>query len=215
MNVRLPFLREKTAKLTTSPGVYIMKNKSGEIIYIGKAKNLKNRVTSYFREGADHTPKVASMVSNVYDYNFIVTDSEYEALVLECSMIKQHQPKYNILLKDDKGYSYIRISDEPYPRITAEKNKDKPGKYLGPYMSGTVPRETVAEVNRVFRLPTCHKKFPDDFRKGRPCLNYHINLCSGLCRGKISRKEYGETIEQAVEYIKGGSEESAKRMEKQ
>lgn len=215
MNVRLPFLREKTAKLTTSPGVYIMKSKSGEIIYIGKAKNLKNRVTSYFREGADHTPKVASMVSNVYDYNFIVTDSEYEALVLECSLIKQHQPKYNILLKDDKGYSYIRISDEAYPRITAEKNKDKPGKYLGPFMSGNVPRETVAEVSRVFRLPTCHKRFPDDFRKGRPCLNYHINLCSGLCRGKISRKEYGETIEQAIEYIKGGSEESAKRMEKQ
>lgn len=215
MNVRLPFLREKTAKLTTSPGVYIMKSKSGEIIYIGKAKNLKNRVTSYFREGADHTPKVASMVSNVYDYNFIVTDSEYEALVLECSLIKQHQPKYNILLKDDKGYSYIRISDEAYPRITAEKNKDKPGKYLGPFMSGNVPRETVAEVSRVFRLPTCHKRFPDDFRKGRPCLNYHINLCSGLCRGKISRKEYGETIEQAIEYIKGGSEGSAKRMEKQ
>ncbi|MDD6268445.1 MAG: excinuclease ABC subunit UvrC [Oscillospiraceae bacterium] len=215
MNIRLPFLREKTAKLTTSPGVYIMKNKSGEIIYIGKAKNLKNRVTSYFREEADHTPKVASMVSNVYDYSFIVTDSEYEALVLECSLIKQHQPKYNILLKDDKGYSYIRISDEPYPRITSEKNKEKPGEYLGPYMSGTVPRETVAEVNRVFKLPTCHKRFPDDFRKGRPCLNYHINLCSGLCRGRISRKEYCETIEQAVEYIRGGSEESAKRMERE
>lgn len=215
MNIRLPFLREKTAKLTTAPGVYIMKNKSGEIIYIGKAKNLKNRVTSYFREGADHTPKVASMVSNVYDYNFIVTDSEYEALVLECSLIKQHKPKYNILLKDDKGYSYIRVSDEPYPRITAEKNKEKSGKYLGPFMSGTVPRETVSEVNRVFKLPTCHKKFPDDFRKGRPCLNYHINLCSGLCRGRISQKEFRETIEQAVEYIKGGSEESAKRMEKQ
>lgn len=213
MNVRLPFLREKTAKLTTSPGVYIMKNKSGEIIYIGKAKNLKNRVTSYFRESANHTPKVASMVSNVYDYDFIVTDSEYEALVLECSLIKQHQPKYNILLKDDKGYSYIRISNETYPRITAEKNKDKPGQYLGPYMSGNIPRETVTEASRVFRLPTCHKKFPDDFRKGRPCLNYHINLCSGVCRGKISHKEYLETIEQAIEYIKGGSEESARRME--
>ncbi len=213
MNVRLPFLREKTAKLTTSPGVYIMKNKSGEIIYIGKAKNLRNRVVSYFREGADHTPKVSSMVSNVYDYNFIVTDSEYEALVLECSLIKQHQPKYNILLKDDKGYSYIRISDEAYPRITAEKNKEKSGKYLGPYMSGNVPRETISEVNRVFRLPTCNKKFPEDFRKGRPCLNYHINLCSGVCQGKISRKEYSETIEQAIEYIKGGSEESAKRMQ--
>ncbi len=215
MNVRLPYLREKTAKLTTSPGVYLMKNASGEIIYIGKAKNLRNRVTSYFREGADHTPKVAGMVSHVYDYNFIVTDSEYEALVLECSLIKQHQPKYNILLKDDKGYSYIRISDEPYPRITAEKNKDKPGSYLGPYMSGMVTRETVQEVSRVFRLPTCNRRFPQDFRKGRPCLNYHIQLCCGLCRGRIGKEEYAETIAQAVSYIRSGSEDSVKRMEQQ
>lgn len=215
MNIRLPYLRDKTAKLTTSPGVYIMKNKSGEIIYIGKAKNLKNRVTSYFREHPDHTPKVASMVSNVYDYNFIVTDSEYEALVLECSLIKQHQPKYNILLKDDKGYSYIRISDEQYPRITAEKNKEKAGVYLGPYMSGFVTRETVAEVNRVFRLPTCNKKFPRDFHKGRPCLNFHINLCKGLCRGKISESEYAQTIAEAVDYIKSGSAESVERMKQE
>lgn len=122
MNPRLPYLREKTGKLTTSPGVYLMKNKNSEIIYIGKAKNLKNRVTSYFREHPDHTPKVAAMVSNVYDYDFIVTDNEYEALLLECSLIKQHKPKYNILLKDDKGYHYIRISKEPFPRITTEKN---------------------------------------------------------------------------------------------
>ncbi len=212
MNPRLPYLREKTAKLTTSSGVYIMKNNSGEIIYIGKAKNLKSRVSSYFRENPDHTPKVASMVSNVYDYNFIVTDTEYEALVLECSLIKQHQPKYNILLKDDKGYSYIRISDEPYPRITAEKNREKPGAYLGPYMSGFVTRETVAEVNRVFRLPTCNRKFPRDFRKGRPCLNYHIDLCRGLCRGRISEMEYAHTIAEAVDYIKSGSTESVERM---
>ena len=118
MNQRLPYLREKTGKLTSSAGVYIMKNADGNIIYIGKAKNLKNRVTSYFREHPDHTPKVAAMVSNVYDYDFIVTDSEYEALLLECSLIKQHKPKYNILLKDDKGYHYIRISDDEYPHRT-------------------------------------------------------------------------------------------------
>ena len=112
MNERLPYLREKTSLLTTSPGVYRMRDKTGYIIYIGKAKNLRNRVTSYFCKSPDHTPKVAKMVSNVYDYDFIVTDSEYEALVLECSLIKQHKPKYNILLKDDKGYSYINISDE-------------------------------------------------------------------------------------------------------
>ena len=162
MNERLPFLRKKTAKLTASPGVYLMKDQKSEIIYVGKAKNLKNRVTSYFRESADHLPKVASMVEHVYDYDFIVTDSEYEALVLECSLIKQHQPKYNILLKDDKGYSYLCFSDEAYPRLSAEKNKKKPGDYLGPYMSGFVTRETAREGNRGFRLPTCRKKYTQD-----------------------------------------------------
>ncbi len=213
MNPRLPYLREKTSKLTTSPGVYIMKNSENQIIYIGKAKNLHNRVSSYFRENPDHLPKVAAMVSNVHDYDFIVTDSEYEALVLECSLIKQHQPKYNILLKDDKGYHYIRISDDDYPRLSEEKNMQKGGKYLGPYMNGFVTKEAVSEANRVFMLPTCHKKFPQDFGKGRPCLNYHIKLCMGLCRGKISHDSYLDTIEQAVAFIKNGSAQSVERME--
>jgi len=215
MNPRLPYLREKTSKLTHSPGVYIMKNKDGAIIYIGKAKNLKNRVTSYFRENPDHTPKVAAMVSNVFDYDFIVTDSEYEALLLECSLIKQHKPKYNILLKDDKGYHYIKISEEAFPRITAEKNTIESARYLGPYTSGFVTKETVNEVNRVFMLPTCRKEFPRDFRKGRPCLNFHIKMCMGVCRGKISQEEYGKAVNQAVEYIKNGSAESIERMEKE
>ncbi|MCQ2470274.1 MAG: excinuclease ABC subunit UvrC [Ruminococcus sp.] len=213
MNPRLPYLREKTSKLTTSPGVYIMKNSENHIIYIGKAKNLHNRVSSYFRENPDHLPKVAAMVSNVHDYDFIVTDSEYEALVLECSLIKQHQPKYNILLKDDKGYHYIRISDDEFPRLSEEKNMQKGGKYLGPYMNGFVTKEAVSEANRVFMLPTCRKKFPQDFGKGRPCLNYHIKLCMGLCRGKISRESYLDTIEQAVAFIKNGSAQSVERME--
>ncbi len=215
MNPRLPYLREKTSKLTSSPGVYIMKNREKAIIYIGKAKNLKNRVTSYFRENPDHLPKVAAMVSNVWDYDFIVTDSELEALVLECSLIKQHKPKYNILLKDDKGYSYIRISDDEYPRITSEKNTKAPGTYLGPYMSGSVAREAVNEANRVFMLPTCHRKFPRDFRKGRPCLNYHIRNCMGLCRGKISKEEYLKAVEGAVDFIKSGSAQSVERMEEE
>lgn len=215
MNERLPFLREKTAKLTASPGVYLMKDQKSEIIYVGKAKNLKNRVTSYFRESADHLPKVASMVEHVYDYDFIVTDSEYEALVLECSLIKQHQPKYNILLKDDKGYSYLCFSDEAYPRLSAEKNKKKPGDYLGPYMSGFVTRETAREVNRVFRLPTCRKKFPQDCRKSRPCLNYYIHQCMGVCRGNISESAYRDIIKQAKEYIQMGSKDSVKRMEEE
>lgn len=215
MNQRLPYLREKTSKLTESPGVYIMKDMNGNIIYIGKAKNLHRRVSSYFRENADHTPKVAAMVSNVNDYDFIVTDSEYEALLLECSLIKQHQPKYNILLKDDKGYHYIRISDEEYPRITAEKNTLKSGKYSNPYTSGFVAKETVDEVNRVFRLPTCSKKFPQDFRKSRPCLNYHIKNCMGLCTGKISREEYAGIIKQAENFIKHGSAQALERMEQE
>jgi len=215
MNPRLPYLREKTSKLTASPGVYIMKNREYAIIYIGKAKNLKKRVTSYFRENPDHLPKVAAMVSNVYDYDFIVTDSEYEALLLECSLIKQHKPKYNILLKDDKGYHYIRISKEDYPRITAEKNTKEAGEYLGPYTSGFITKEAVSEANRVFMLPTCHKKFPQDFGKGRPCLNYHIKMCMGLCRGKISQASYCKTIAQAIDYIKNGSTDSVERMEKE
>jgi len=215
MNPRLPYLRDKTSKLTVSPGVYIMKNKKSDIIYIGKAKNLHNRVSSYFRENPDHTPKVAAMVSNVYDYDFIVTDSEYEALLLECSLIKQHKPKYNILLKDDKGYHYIRISDEEYPRITNEKNTIQPGCYLGPYTSGFITKEAVSEANRVFMLPTCHRKFPQDIGKGRPCLNYHIKMCMGVCRGRISREEYNNAVEQAVEFIRSGSAQSVERMEEE
>lgn len=203
-NPRLEYLRDKTIKLTTSPGCYIMKNKSGTIIYIGKAKNLRNRVSTYFHDN-DHLPKVAKMVSNVYDYEFIVTDSEYEALVLESSLIKQHQPKYNILLKDDKGYSYIKISDEEYPRITKENQKIGSGIFIGPYTSGLTSSQTVAEVNRVFMLPTCKKVFPRDFKKGRPCLNFQIKRCIGLCRGCFTKEDYAEIIKEAQTYIKSGS----------
>lgn len=213
MNERLPFLREKTAQLTSSPGVYLMKDKSGKIIYIGKAKRLKNRVTSYFRENADHLPKVGKMVSLVNDYDFIVTDSEYEALLLECSLIKQYSPKYNILLKDDKGYHYIKISAGDYPKITAEMQKNGDGTYLGPYTSSFTTRQAVDEANRVFMLPTCKKNFPTEFGRARPCLNHHIKQCMGVCSGKIPRELYLETIAQAVEYIKSGSISSVERLE--
>lgn len=215
MNPRLPYLREKTSRLTASPGVYIMKDKDGGIIYIGKAKNLKKRVTSYFRENPDHTPKVAAMVAKVFDYDFIVTDSEFEALVLECSLIKQHKPRYNILLKDDKGYFYIRFSDEEYPRITAEKNTSAGGKYLGPYTSGYITKEAVKEANRVFMLPTCRRRFPQDFRKERPCLNYHIKMCMGVCRGNIDGGTYRKTVDEAAEFIRSGSAASVERMERE
>lgn len=220
-NLRLNFLREKTRMLTTSPGVYLMKNEEGVIIYVGKAKNLKNRVTSYFRENAanpfqphgEHLPKVARMVSFVYDYEFIVTPSEYEALILECSLIKQYDPKYNILLKDDKGYYYIKVGPGQYPRITLAMTKEEDGAlYMGPYMSGFTVKQAVEEANKVFKLPTCSKRFPAELAKGRPCLNFHIKQCMGLCKGRISEETYGRTIRDAVEYIKGGSADSVERM---
>ncbi len=215
-NERLPFLRDKTSKLTTSSGCYIMKDKSGKIIYIGKAKNLKNRVTSYFRKGQDHLPKVWKMVSHVYDYDFIVTDSEFEALVLECSLIKQYTPKYNILLKDDKGYSYIRVSDEDYPRITAVLQKENDNaEYIGPYTSSFAVKQAVKEANKVFMLPTCNRVFPRDFKKARPCLNHHIKQCMGVCTGQISKEDYQNTVRQAVDYIKQGSSESVERLKKE
>ena len=212
-NPRLPFLREKTSKLTTSPGCYIMKDKAGKIIYIGKAKNLRNRVSSYFRPWQDHLPKVWKMVSHVEDYDFIVTDSEFEALVLECSLIKQYTPKYNILLKDDKGYSYIRVTREPFPRLQAVLQKEDDGaQYIGPYTSSFAVKQAVAEANRVFQLPTCQRKFPQDFRKTRPCLNHHIKKCMGVCTGQFSEEEYNAVIRQAVDYIMGGSQQSVERL---
>lgn len=188
-----------------------MKNHAGTIIYIGKAKNLRNRVQTYFHDN-DHLPKVAKMVSNVWDYEFICTSSDYEALVLEASLIKQHKPKYNILLKDDKGYSYIKISDEEYPRITREMQKKGPGTFIGPYTSGFTSSQAVEEVNRVFMLPTCKKVFPRDFGKERPCLNFQIKRCIGLCRGCFSKEDYAEIINQAVDYIKSGSKQSVEEL---
>ena len=208
-NPRLPYLAEKAHKLPLRPGVYIMKNRAGDIIYIGKAKALKNRVSSYFRAVEKHLPKVYQMVSHVHDFDYIVTDSEFEALVLECSMIKLHSPKYNILLKDDKGYSYIKVSKEPYPRIRhVFQREDDGATYIGPYISSFVVNETVDEVNRAFLLPTCTRRFPQEFGKGRPCLNFHIKQCMGVCRGRVSQEEYAEVLEQALEYIRGGGAQS-------
>ena len=215
-NPCLPYLRDKTSKLTEKPGCYIMKDSGGKIIYVGKAKNLKHRVTSYFRKGQDHLPKVWKMVSLVRDYDFIVTDSEFEALVLECSLIKQYSPKYNILLKDDKGYSYIRVSNEEYPRLTAVLQKEDDGaQYIGPYISSYSVKQAVDEANRVFMLPTCTKQFPRDLGKSRPCLNCFIKQCMGVCKGEISAEDYRRVVQQAVEYIKSGSQASVERLTEQ
>lgn len=215
MNPELGRLSEKARSLTDRPGVYLMKNTKGEIIYIGKAKNLKNRVSQYFQpNNPSHTEKVRRMVDNVNDFDYIVVDSEFEALVLECSLIKQNSPKYNILLKDDKGYHYIRVSREPFPRISAVKMVDDgQADFLGPYTSSYSVTQTVDEVNKIFGLPTCGRKFPQDFRKGRPCLNFHIKQCMGLCRGRISQKEYGDTVTQALSYIKKGGGSLIERLQ--
>ena len=212
-NPRLPYLHKKTLSLPMEPGVYIMHDKSGKVIYVGKAKKLKNRVTSYFRNVEKHLPKVYRMVEHVYDFDYIVTDSEFEALILECSLIKQYAPKYNILLKDDKGYSYVRISPGPYSRLTGVLQKNDDGaEYIGPYISSYVVRQTVAEANKAFMLPTCTKKFPQEFGKTRPCLNFYIKNCMGVCRGKISEKDYNETLAEALEFIKGGSTASIDKL---
>lgn len=213
---RLDFLRDKANHLPLCPGVYQMKNKAGEIIYIGKAKVLKNRVTSYFHAVEAHNPKTYKLVSNIHDFDFIVTETELDALVLEASLIKLHSPKYNILLKDDKGFSYIRITGGDYPKIMHSFNKDDPDStYIGPFTSGYTVKQTIEECNRIFMLPTCKKVFPRDFFKERPCLNHHIKRCMGVCQGKISPEEYKKTITEALNFIKNGSKESVDYLTKE
>ncbi len=204
MNEKMQTLREKSMKLPLTPGVYIMKNKQGKIIYIGKAKKLKNRVSQYFGSQNKHSIKVRKMVENVDDFDYILTDSEFEALVLEASLIKQNQPKYNILLKDDKGYSYIKITNEPYRKISAVLQKnDENAEYIGPFTSSYSVKQSVDEANKIFRLPQCNKSFPRDIKKGRPCLNFHINRCMGVCTGKISKSEYDEAVKDAIDFLNG------------
>ncbi len=210
---KLAELKAKANRLPLSPGVYIMKNKSGDIIYIGKAKALKNRVTQYFGSGNQHTEKVRRMVSNVNDFEYILCDSEFEALILENSLIKQNQPKYNILLKDDKGYSYILITNDKWKKITTSKSTDKKGEYIGPYSSAYVVKETADEARKIFKLPDCTRSFD---KPSKPCLNYHIGLCDAPCRGKIPLSEYLETVDSAVDFIKHGDSggETLKLLEK-
>lgn len=204
MNEKLGLLRKKAMQLPKTPGVYIMKNKQGNIIYIGKAKMLKNRVSQYFGSQNKHSVKVRKMVENVDDFDYILTDSEFEALVLEASLIKQNLPKYNILLKDDKGYSYIKITKGAYRKISAVLQKDdEDADYIGPFTSSFSVKQSVDEANKIFRLPQCTKCFPRDFGKSRPCLNFHINRCMGVCTGKISEKEYDETVKEALDFLNG------------
>lgn len=199
---RLKRLKQKANKLPKSPGVYIMKNRDGNIIYIGKAKALKNRVTQYFGAGNQHPEKVRRMVGNVEDFDFVLCDSEFEALILENSLIKQHQPKYNILLKDDKGYHYIKITADKWRKLTTSKDTaDKKAQYIGPYYSGYVVKDTVDEAIKVFRLPDCNRSFDTP---SKPCLNYHIGRCDAPCRGKMTLEDYNESVNSAISFIKNG-----------
>ena len=208
-------LRKKAMALPLLPGVYIMHAADGEIIYIGKAKALKNRVSQYFGSQNNHPEKVRRMVDNVDRFEYIITDSEFEALILECSLIKQHSPKYNILLKDDKGYSYIRVGSGDWGKLSYVLQKSDDGAtYIGPYKSSYYVKSAVEEANKIFMLPTCSRQFPRDFRKGRPCLNYHIKQCIAPCTGRVKVKvsDYQESLRQALDFLKGGSSNSIKQL---
>ena len=199
-------IEEELKNLPASPGVYIMHNIDGDIIYVGKAKVLKNRVRQYFQQNKNHSPKVLAMVSNIAYFEYIVTDTEIEALVLECNLIKKHKPKYNILLKDDKHYPYIKVTiNEEYPRIFMSRTlKNDGAKYFGPYAGMQTVKGTIDIVQKIFKPPLCRRKFPEDIGKGRPCLNYHIDKCFAPCiSGKVSKEEYRQVFFDICSFLEG------------
>ena len=198
-------IKEKLKTLPMSPGVYLMKDKDGKIIYVGKSKVLKSRVSSYFINSKSHTVKTVKMVNQVNDFDYILTDSEVEALILECNLIKKYMPKYNILLKDDKQYPYIKITvKEEYPKIFVTRRLVKDGsKYFGPYMSAANTKETLDTIKRIFKIRTCNRVLPRDIGKDRPCLYYQIGQCSAPCAGKISQEEYSEMFNKISDVLSG------------
>lgn len=191
--------------LPDKPGVYLMKNSLGEVIYVGKAKILKNRVKSYFQNSKNHSEKVRVMVKNISEFEYIVTDSEMEALILECNLIKKYSPKYNILLKDDKFYPFIKITiKDDYPRVFVTRNFAKDGsKYFGPYTNGAAVYETINLIYKIFPLRTCKLAIRENGEKLRPCLNYHIKKCFGPCGGHITKEEYGKMISDIIDVLSG------------
>ena len=204
-------LKEKALSLPYAPGVYIMRDKADKVIYVGKAKKLKNRVSQYFQDTASHTPKTRMMVSKIDHFDTIVAASEFEALVLECSLIKRYLPKYNILLKDDKGYPYLRLNmKDVYPKITlVNKTADDGAAYYGPFGSRGVTQDVMEAIQLTLRLPGCHKQFPRDIGKERPCLNYHMNQCAGWCQENKTCTEYRQTMEQARQLLQGNYKQVA------
>ena len=198
-------LKEKANTLPMAPGVYLMRDKTETVIYVGKAKKLKNRVSQYFQDTASHTPKTRLMVSKIHDFDVIVAASEFEALVLECSLIKRHLPKYNILLKDDKGYPYIRLdSSLEYPRIEmVSKVANDKADYFGPFGSRGITQNVIDAIKATLKLPNCTKQFPKELGKGRVCLHYHMGQCEGWCQAKLSADAYRDRIAQAKHLLHG------------
>ena len=198
-------LKEKALSLPYAPGVYIMRDKTDKVIYVGKAKKLKNRVSQYFQDTASHTPKTKMMVSKIDHFDTIVAASEFEALVLECSLIKRYMPKYNILLKDDKSYPYLRLNmKDIYPTMTiVSKIADDGAEYFGPYGTRGVTHGLMEAILLTMKLPRCSKQFPRDVGKDRPCLNYHMNQCEGWCQENRSAIDYRLRMEQVRQLLKG------------
>ncbi len=207
-------VREKLTLLPDSPGCYLMKQ-SGEIIYVGKAVNLKNRVRSYF-QGRDHTPKVAAMVSKIDDFDIILCDTNLEALILECNLIKRHMPYYNILLKDDKHYPYIRIDEtDPFPRVTLVRRQAKDGaRYFGPYIGAEAVREVLEVLRETFPLRTCARP-PDPENPRRPCVHHEIGRCLAPCAGLSTEAAYREVVHEVIQFLSGKSAPVLKRLQRE
>ncbi len=210
-------LKNKALSLPYEPGVYIMRDKADKVIYVGKAKKLKNRVSQYFQDTASHTPKTRMMVSKIDHFDVIVAASEFEALILECSQIKRFMPKYNILLKDGKGYPYLRLDmKEEYPKITVVgKIADDGASYYGPYGSRGVTHKVVDAIVQTLKLPACSKQFPRDIGKDRPCLNYHMNQCAGWCQENRSAEEYRQRMLEAKQILSGNYKSVAEDIRRQ
>ena len=206
-------LREKANDLPLQPGVYLMMDKTGKVIYVGKAKKLKNRVSQYFQDSAAHSVKTRQMVSQVDHFDTIFVTSEFEALVLENSLIKRHMPRYNILLKDDKGYPLVRLSRGQYPKFTLVNRPANDGaKYFGPFGGRYETRQAVDAVCQALRLPTCRRQFPRDIGAERPCLNFHMGRCDGFCRPEMPEAEYDRRMEQAAQLLEGRSKQLLRDM---
>lgn len=201
-------IEEELKKLPAKPGVYLMHNERDEIIYVGKAVRLKNRVRQYFQDSRNLTPKIARMVTHIARFEYIITDSELEALVLECNLIKEYRPKYNTMLTDDKTYPYIKVTTgEAYPRILFSRlmKKDK-SRYFGPYTSAGAVKDTIELLRKIYKIRTCHRNLPKDIGIGRPCLYYHIGQCDAPCQGNISQEDYQKQIHQVLQFLGGNYE---------